>query len=738
MTARQFISAARAAAILLLSAFCAAGTLAQQQAPITPIQQAPSQQGGVQQGPSFLADNYEVSAYLDTVAQGINVIAKVEFRAQEVSQLVRVELHENMEVRDVKGPDGKTLSFQREPSNPMYLVITLPTPVGPGQTVTLTFSYGGLLANEENSPIPGIKMASVAKDWSYLLLPSRWFPLTNYPCNRYTATFKLNVPENVAAVGTGKADAPQPLPQRSPAEGKRLMYTFHGDQPQPYGSFVIGPLQLNPKQAEGINVAVYAPPGQSGKAQEFANAVGHQEVIFSDMFGELREPDITVAQLPDGTVRDFAGPGLLLLAHRIWDPKTSDRTLSELVASQWWGNQVLPASTSDVWISDGLAQYSKELYAEQAVGKEAGLRTVDEFAVGALMFDNSAPVSQAARLIPYTPEYQSVVMNKGAMLFHMVRAEIGDPVFKSVVHQFYAKYQGKTATVADFENIAIAQTHANVKPGTEPFNLQSFFAQWLNSTGIPEFTLDYVVYRTRKGFRIIGKVKQPIDTFSMPIQMRIDTEGNPETKIIDVSGTESPFIVETFGRPKPGGIHIDPNNTVLKSTPGLRARAAIARGEELAEVGRFYDAVQQYQKALIIQPNRSLANFRMGEAFFYEKNYQASANAFREALATVPEPSEKWTEVWSHIYLGKIFDLLGQRERALHEYDKARQTNDNTGNAQQYVEALIKKPYTEGAPVPVSSPTNQNQSADPTKTSRQTDIPEPASGDKPTLKRPSP
>ena len=45
----------------------------------------------------------------------------------------------------------------------------------------------------------------------------------------------------------------------------------------------------------------------------------------------------------------------------------------------------------------------------------------------------------------------------------------------------------------------------------------------------------------------------------------------------------------------------------------------------------------------------------MGEAFFYQKNYQASANAFREALQTVPEPSEKWTEVWSHIYLGNDF-----------------------------------------------------------------------------------
>jgi len=699
------------------------------------VQQAPVQ-AYTPPKPSFLADKYEVSAYLDTVAQGVNAIAKVEFRAQEVSQIVRVELHENLEVREVKSVDGKAVPFEREPANPIYLSVTLPSPVQIGQTVSLVFSYGGLLANEENSPVPNVRVAAVNKDWSYLLLPSRWFPLTNYPSNRYTGTFKLNVPDTVVAVGTGRADAPQPMPMRSAAEGKRLMYTFHCEKPEPWGSFVIGPLQFNPKQAEGINVAVYAPPAQSAKTQEFANEVAHQEIIFSDLFGELPDPDITVVQLPDGTVRDFDGPGVAMIAHRIWDPKTSARTLSRLVASQWWGNGVLPASTADVWITDGLARYCEELYAEQAIGKEAGLRAVDEFAVGALMFDNSAPVAQSARLVPYSPEYRSIVMNKGAMLFHMLRAQLGDSNFKLLLHQFYAKYQGKTATIADFESIATAQAVASTKSGTEPPNLNGFFAQWLNSTGIPEFTLDYVVYRTRKGFRIIGKVKQPIDTFSMPIQMRIDTEGNPETKTVDVAGTESNFEVETFGRPKPGGIHIDPNNTVLKSTPGLRARAAIARGEELAEVGKYYDAVAQYQKALTIQPNRSLANFRMGEAFFYEKNYQASANAFREALATVPEPSEKWTEVWSHIYLGKIFDLLGQRERALHEYDKARQTNDNTGGAQQYVEALIKKPYAEGQTVAVSSPSTQTPT-EPANNNKRDDI-APSTGDRPVLKKPNP
>jgi hypothetical protein len=666
--------------------------------------------------PAFLAEHYDVSATLDAIGQSISAVAKVEFKSQEVSGGVRVELHPNLDVKEVKTADGKSLGFERDNQNPLFLTVTLPSPVAAGARVTLTFTYAGLLANEENSPVPGVRTAVINKEGGYLLLPARWFPLTNYPSNRYTATFRLNVPDSFAVAGTGKASAPTPTAGKSAVEGGRLLYTFQCDTPAPHGTFVAGDLQLNPKQSEGINVAVYAPRSTSGNAADFADDVARSVTMFSDMFGSLKDPDFSVIQLSDGTLRDFAAPGVLLLSRRIWDPKSSDRTIARLVASQWWGNAVLPATPGDVWISDGLARYSEALYAEQNAGREAGLRAVDEFAVGALMGEDAAPIGQAARLAPYSSDYRSVVMNKGAMIFHMLRAQMGDVAFKSLLHDFSAKYTGKSASIDDFETLAQQHAQASAKQGAPPPQLRGFFAQWLNSTGVPDFTLDYVVYRTKQGFRVVGKIKQPLDTFSMPVDLRIDTEGNPETKTVDVVGTESEFTVETFGRPKPGGIKIDPNNVVLKGSTTLRARAAIARGEELAEQGRYYDAIGQYQRALSIQPNRPLANFRMGEAFFYQKNYQAAANAFREALQTVPEPSEKWTEVWGHIYLGKIFDLLGQRERAVNEYSKAKQTNDDTGGAQQTAESLLKKPYSEGAvsaAVPGGPATGQAPAAAP-------------------------
>jgi tetratricopeptide (TPR) repeat protein len=681
---------------------------------------------------NFLAEHYDVSATLDTIGQSISATAKIDFKAVEASSTVRVELHPNLIVKEVKGPDGKPLTFERDNQNSLIVIAHLPAPVATDGHVTLTYTYAGLLVNDENSPIPGVRAALINKDGAYLLLPARWFPLTNYPSNRYTATFRLNVPDVFAVAGTGKASAPTPMAGKNAVEGNRLLYTFECKNLAPHGTFVVGNLQLNPKQAEGVNVAVYAPRAASANAQEFASSVARSAIIFSDMYGPIPDPTFTVIQIPDGTLRDYAAPGVLLLSQRIWDPKGSDRTIARLVASQWWGVQVLPATPGDVWISDGLARYSEALYAEQNAGKEAGLRVVDEFAVGALMYEDAAPIGQAARLVPFSPDYRSVVMNKGAMLFHMLRAQMGDVAFKAALHDFYFQFAEHSARIEDFEKIAERRAQAAVKPPQEPPNLRGFFVQWLNSTGVPEFTLEYVVYRTPKGFRVVGKIKQPLDTFRMPVDLRIDTEGNPEQKTIDVIGTESGFTVETFGRPKPGGIKVDPNNVILKGSTALRARAAVARGEDLAEQGRFYDAVTQYQRALSIQPGRPLANFRMGEAFFYQKNYTAAANSFREATQTVPDPSEKWTEVWSHIYLGKIFDLLGQRERAVNEYSKAKQTNDDTGGAQAIAETFLKKAYSEGG-TSVAAPAT-NEPAKPAAAN----IPPPASGEKPVLKRPNP
>lgn len=753
---------------LLLVAFAALG---QVEAPVRP----PAAKTQAPQKTGFRAVSYEVFASLVPDTQMITARAIVEFEAQSPSRSVECELHPNLSVSDVRDAAGKILEIDRGGQDGLDLAVTLPEVVPAGQRTKLTFSYSGVLANEENSPISGVRLASIAKDGAYLLLPARWFPLTGYPSNRFTGVFHIEVPQNFVVVGTGSSESPVPasssttapapmLGNRNPQGGSRssdtgsprlarrtqdgvrpdsapqtvplsnaptttasnpsprVIYTFRVDQPEAAGTFVAGTLQLIPIQAEGLNISVYLPASAASTAQEYGGSVARIVNTLSDQFGALPNPNLTVAQIPDGTLPAYSAPGLLLVGQRQWTPAANARQLSNLVAAQWWGNQVMAASPSDTWLTDGLSRYSEALYVEQTAGRDGMNKALSDFAIGALMYDDTAPIDEAGRLTPFTPNYMSVVVNKGAMVFHMLREQLGDAAFGSLLRAYYKQFAGKSASLGDFEKLAqdhVAQAPAPTKSSnfalgnaaagstsggatpaeteeTTPANVQSFFAQWINSTGIPEFNITYTVYRTKAGFRIDGRVKQNLDFFHMPVEIEVQTEGNPEIKTIEVSGTDSSFTTEVFGRPKPGGIILDPHNYILKSNTQVRVRAIIARGEALAEQGRYYDAIQQYQQALDQQKDNALAEFRMAEAFFYQKNYSAAANAFRDSLDGNIDPSFKWVEVWAHIYLGKVYDIAGDRARAVNEYSKAQQTNDDTGGAQDEAKKYLGQPYKEG------------------------------------------
>ena len=87
----------------------------------------------------------------------------------------------------------------------------------------------------------------------------------------------------------------------------------------------------------------------------------------------------------------------------------------------------------------------------------------------------------------------------------------------------------------------------------------------------------------------------------------------------------------------------------------------------------------QYRKDLELRRNSSLAHFRIAEILSQREDYQAAANEFREALSGDLEP--RWIEAWAHINLGKIYELTGQRARAVNEYNLAVGTEDNTPGA---------------------------------------------------------
>ncbi len=619
---------------------------------------------------------YVIHADLDPATNKLSATAAVTFTALEDLTSATFELNNGLQISKISDAGRKPLQSERLSTN-STVRIALPAPMPKGTTATWNFEYAGALVGSETSPVEGIKLAAVADPVSILLYPGRWFPMVGLWTNRFTAEMHIRVPSDERVVGSGSGVAAV----KSVAGGKSE-YTFNWAKAGFPGTIVAGKF-LEPIAAPGVNnIRMWVTEKNKANAVAFAQDAAKQFEFMSTTFGQPESSRINIVELPDDAVSAAWAPEMVAIAgNRIADPRNAQRLLANTLAHQWWGSEISPATLNDAWVTNGMSRYAELMYLEDSAGKTAFQSAVTDVSAGALAYDTE-PLSTVGRLDPFSPQFQSMTLEKGAMVFHMLRWEMGDEVFPKFLRGLLSQFTDKSVRSSDVTKVAEAQSQ---------LQLTAFFAQWLDGTGAPTFTDKFTVFRVgnNKGFRTVGSIDQDLDLFRMPVELRIETDGKTETRRVDVSGQESRYTVETFGRPR--RITIDPQGWLLKSTPDLAVRVAVLRGQQQVAQGDLTAALIEYQKALDANKTSSLASYRIGEVFFQQKNYQSAANSFRDTLRGDGDP--KWTEVWSHVMLGRIFDVTGQRDRAVNEYRLAVQTNDNTQGAVNEARALMQKPY---------------------------------------------
>ncbi len=619
---------------------------------------------------------YVIDAELDTTAHHLTANAAVSFTAPENAAEVNFGFHPALKVTNITDENGKVLTGERLADGTIR--VTPATPFVQGQASHWTFAYEGTITGSEEGPVEGLKLAAIQEPITYLLYPARWFPTTGFMTDRFTAEMHIRVPQGMKVFASGSKGNSHPVTLANGKPGDQ--YDFDWTKPGFPGTVIAGRF-LGPFTAGPGNVKVYLTISHQTAGNPLAQTAASQYDFFTDSFGSPETAHLNVVELPDDTLPAAWAPELAaIMGSRVAD-KSGVRLLANTIAHQWWGSEVSPRTLNDAWITNGMARYGELMYLEDESGKNALRAALADVSAGALAYD-TIPLSSAGRLAPFSPEFQSMTLEKGAMIFHMLRGEIGDKAFLATLKGALSQYTDASIRTSDFVKVAEAQSQQQ---------LTAFFAQWVDGTGAPQFTDKYAVYRlgNNKGFRTIGEIGQDLDLFNMPVILRIETDGKTENQKIDVVGTSTQFVVDTFGRPR--RISIDPDSWVLKSTPDLQVRIAILKGQQLVAQGDLTGALAEYQKALTANPQSSLASYRIGEVLFTQRNYQASVNAYRDALRGDDEPP--WTEVWSHIQIGKIFDLTGQRDRAVNEYRLAVQTNDNTQGAVNEARQYLQRPY---------------------------------------------
>jgi len=628
------------------------------------------------------ADDYQIDVELLPQTHKLTARATVKVTALENLNVATFQLNNALRITKLTDANNKPLTPERN-TQESTVRFALNSDITKNTSTTFTFEYEGTLESADDSPVEGMKLAYVGPDTSYLLYSGLWFPVAGYGINRFTSTINVTVPAHMMVIGSGKESSGAPASLKKPAAdlANSKTFTFSSDKASFPGTIIAGTFQEFKSDDAGIDLHVFFKPDKKDLGAEYASTAVKEFTYFVTQYGNAPSTRLKIVEIPDGTVPTAWAPEIAALASHSISEKINYQLLAYTIAHQWWGVSVSPASKADWWLSDGFSRYSQARYVESAAGQAGLEEMVKDMSVGALAYD-SVPLSSADKLDYFSPEFQSLVTDKGAMILHMLRWVVGEKDYLKIMRDFATKYAGKSASADDFRKLS---------ESVYGEKLTWFYSQWMDSTSAPEFKAKYTVYRlgNNKGFRVVGAITQDLDLFRMPVDLRIDTDGKTEEKRIEVVGTDSPFTIETFGRPR--RIVVDPDNRVLTNSADIKLRSSILRGQGLIQQGDLAGALSEFNKALEVNKNSSLAHYRIAEVFFLQRNYQAAANAYRESLNGNGEP--RWTEVWSHLQLGKIFDVTGQRERAVNEYRQAVQTNDNTQGALDEARKYLQKAY---------------------------------------------
>src|ERR1035438_1192233 len=139
-------------------------------------------------------EQYTIDAEVSPSAQSLTAKATVRFVPLDDNiTSAAFELNNALAVSRVVDDKGKQIPASRNQQD-FSVRLSFEQPLVKGQAVTITFYYDGKLSGQEDSPVYGIKFAAIHPDFTFLMYPARWFPVSGYTTDRFSADLSITVP----------------------------------------------------------------------------------------------------------------------------------------------------------------------------------------------------------------------------------------------------------------------------------------------------------------------------------------------------------------------------------------------------------------------------------------------------------------------------------------------------------------------------------------------------------------
>ncbi len=378
-----------------------------------------------------------------------------------------------------------------------------------------------------NTDNPGFGVTgTISPRGTLLLAGAGWYPSVAGAAER----FRLQVtgPPGIVAVTAGRAVPAAPRPGFT-------VSAWQIDNPVERLALVAGRFKVRTQTAGHLVAATYFLNDDRELADQYLTASLQYLADYETLFGPYPFAKFAVVEnfFPTG----YGFPSFTLIGGRVLRlPFIIPTSLRHEIAHCWWGNGVLVDYADGNW-SEGLTTYVSDYRYRELTGADAARDSRRQMLRN---FTELVPSGDEFPLIRFTsrrdPLTKAIGYDKAAMVFHMLRQNVGDPIFWSTLRRIAGERMFKATSWADIQ--AAFESACDC-------SLDVFFRQWVRRTGAPQLSLDAIRRdKTPAGARIRGIIRQRAPVFALELPVKLSHAADAHTEKIFVDKEQTHFDIQ--------------------------------------------------------------------------------------------------------------------------------------------------------------------------------------------------
>lgn len=314
-----------------------------------------------------------------------------------------------------------------------------------------------------------------------------WFPCFDYPGMLATSEIRVRVPAQYQVVSNGGL-----IDIR--VDGDYKIYHWYQKQVHPtyLMALAVGEFDVIQDQWQDIPVTYYVEKGRKDQGQITMGKTPRMIQFLSNRYGyRYAFPKYAQVCAADFIFGGMENTSVTILTDRCLlddraalDNRNSEALVVHELAHQWFGDLLVINHWSHAWVKEGMATYSEVMWTEQEYSPdEAAYYRLEE--IRSYLSEDKTRYRRPMVTHIYREAielYDRHIYEKGACVYHMIRAELGESLFWKAIRTFVNDYAHRTVETVDLLRAIDKATGRNLRP---------LFDQYVLRGGHPDYKVTY-------------------------------------------------------------------------------------------------------------------------------------------------------------------------------------------------------------------------------------------------------